>query len=85
MIDPKNLESWVPTKAAGREMLTPFNPAEWLTSAEAVAALLTDAEATADPTYIRPAKSRAGQGYTCRQHGHEDGLPPVEFEKRLSI
>ena len=36
-------------------MLTPYDPAECLTSAEAVAAFLADAEATADPAYIQHA------------------------------
>jgi DNA-binding phage protein len=49
------------TKAAGREMLTPFDPAEWLTSAEAVAAFLADAEATADPAYIEHAQALAAR------------------------
>lgn len=69
MTDPKNLESWVPTKAAGREMLTPFDPAEWLTSAEAVAALLADAEATADPAYIEYARQVAARAKAM--HGLE--------------
>ncbi|MCG9096102.1 transcriptional regulator [Laribacter hongkongensis] len=40
---------------AGLESLTPFDPAEDLTTAEAVAAFLADAEATADPAYIEHA------------------------------
>ena len=40
---------------AGLELLTPFDPAEDLTTAEAVAAFLADAEATADPAYIQHA------------------------------
>lgn len=49
------------TKAAGREMLTPFDPAEWLTSTEAVAAFLAEAEATADPAYIEHAREVAAR------------------------
>lgn len=57
------------TKAAGREMLTPFDPAEWLTSAEAVAAFLADAEATADPAYIEHAREVAARARAM--HGLE--------------
>ncbi|MFO2219344.1 hypothetical protein [Pseudomonas aeruginosa] len=57
------------TKAAGRETLTPFDPAEWLTSAEAVAAFLADAEATADPAYIEHAHQVAARARTM--HGLE--------------
>ena len=58
------------TKAAGREMLTPFDPAEWLTSAEAVAAFLADAEATADPAYIQHAREVAARAKAM--HGLEE-------------
>ncbi|WP_045764473.1 transcriptional regulator [Xanthomonas albilineans] len=44
---------------AGLEPLTPFDPAEYLTSSEAVAAFLADAEATADPAYIEHARALA--------------------------
>ncbi|EFG2861740.1 XRE family transcriptional regulator [Escherichia coli] len=57
------------TKAADREMLTPFDPAEWLTSAEAVVAFLADAEATADPTYIEHAHEVAARAKAM--HGIE--------------
>lgn len=57
------------TKAAGREMLTPFDPAEWLTSAEAVAAFLAAAEATADPPYIEHAREVAARARAM--HGLE--------------
>ena len=46
---------WLDAPAVGREVLTPYDPAECLTSAEAVAAFLADAEATADPAYIQHA------------------------------
>lgn len=49
------------TKAAGRETLTPFDPAEWLTSAEAVAAFLADAEAAGDPAYVEHAREVAAR------------------------
>jgi DNA-binding phage protein len=57
------------TKAAGREMLTPFDPAKWLTSAEAVAAFLADAEATADPAYVEHAREVAARARAM--HGLE--------------
>lgn len=41
---------------AGLESLSPFDPAEHLTTAEAVAAFLADADATADPAYIEHAQ-----------------------------
>ena len=56
-------------KAASREMLTPFDPAEWLTSAGALAAFLADAEATADPAYIENAHQVAARARTI--HGLE--------------
>ena len=69
MTDPKNLESWVPTKAAGREMLTPFDPAEFLTSAEAIAFFLEEAEATGDPGFIAHARETAARAKAM--HGLE--------------
>ncbi|MCU2432343.1 XRE family transcriptional regulator [Enterobacter kobei] len=57
------------TKAAGRETLTPFDPAEWLTSAEAVAAFLADAEATDDAAYIEHAHQVAARARAM--HGLE--------------
>ena len=52
---PPGQREWVDAPAVGREVLTPYDPAECLTSAEAVAAFLADAEATADPAYIQHA------------------------------
>ena len=52
---PPEQREWVDAPAVGREVLTPYDPAECLTSAEAVAAFLADAEATADPAYIQHA------------------------------
>ena len=49
---------------AGLEPLTPFDPAEHLTTAEAVAAFLADAEATADPAYIEHAHQVAARART---------------------
>lgn len=46
------------------ELLTPFDPAELLTTAEAVAAFLGDAEATADPVYIEHAHQVATRART---------------------
>ena len=52
---PPEQREWVDAPAVGREVLTPSDPADCLTSAEAVAAFLADAEATADPAYIQHA------------------------------
>jgi hypothetical protein len=61
---PPGQREWVDAPAVGREVLTPYDPAECLTSAEALAAFLADAEATADPAYIEHARSRgAGPGH----------------------
>lgn len=46
---------------AGLESLSPFDPAEHLTTAEAVAAYLADAEATANPAYIEHAQALAAR------------------------
>lgn len=54
---------------AGLEPLTPFDPAELLTTAKAVAAFLADAEATADPAYIQHAHQVAARARTM--HGLE--------------
>ena len=40
-------------------MLTPFEPAEALTTVEAISAFLAEAEITADPAYIEHAHGRA--------------------------
>ena len=55
---------------AGLEPLTPFDPAELLTTAEAVAAFLADAVATADPAYIEHAHQVAAHARTM--HGLEE-------------
>ncbi len=52
---------WLDAPAVGRELLTPYGPAEALTTAEAVAAFLADAEATADPAYIEHAREIAAR------------------------
>lgn len=52
---------WLDAPAVGREVLTSFDPAEHLTNAEAVAALLADAEATGDPAYIAHARKVAAR------------------------
>ncbi|EJA9922941.1 transcriptional regulator, partial [Pseudomonas aeruginosa] len=49
--------------------LTPFDPAEHLTTAEAVTALLADAEATGDAAYIEHAHQVAARARTM--HGLE--------------
>ena len=46
---------WLDAPAVGRELLRPYDPAEALTTAEAVAAFLADAEATGDADYIEHA------------------------------
>lgn len=46
---------------AGLEPLMPFDPAQHLTTAEAVAALLANAEATGDVTYIEHAHQIAAR------------------------
>jgi hypothetical protein len=52
---------------AGLEPLTPFDPAEHLTTAEAVAVFLAYAAATADPAYIEHAHHVAARARTM--HG----------------
>lgn len=49
---------------ADLEPLTPFDPAEHLTTAEAVATFLADAEATADSAYIKHAQQVAARART---------------------
>jgi len=49
---------------AGLEPLTPFDPAEDLTTAEAVATFLADAEATSDSAYIEHAHQVAARART---------------------
>ncbi|GAB6047689.1 hypothetical protein JCM19379_15130 [Methyloparacoccus murrellii] len=58
---------WLDAPAVGREVLTPFDPAEHLTNAEAVAAVLADAEATGDLAYIEHAREVATRARTM--HG----------------
>lgn len=55
---------WDNMPDVGREVLTPFDPAEALTTAEAVAAFLADAEATGDPAYIEHAHQVAARART---------------------
>ncbi|WP_324542903.1 hypothetical protein [Thauera sp.] len=45
----------------GGEMLTPFDPAEALTTVEAISAFLAEAEITADPAYIEHARAVAAR------------------------
>lgn len=45
----------------GGEMLTPFDPAEALTTAEAISAFLAKAETMADPAYIEHARAVAAR------------------------
>lgn len=49
------------------EMLTPFDPAEALTTAEAISAFLAEAENTADTAYIEHARAVAARAKTM--HG----------------
>lgn len=58
----------VDAPAVGRE-LTPFDPAEALTSAEAISAFLAEAEGTADPAYIEHAQAVAARAKAM--HGIE--------------
>ena len=70
---PPEQREWVDAPAVGREVLTPYDPAECLTSAEAVAAFLADAEATADPAYIQHACEVAARARAMH------GLGPSSF------
>ena len=47
--------------------LTPFDPAEALTTAEAISAFLVEAEATGDPAYVEHAREVAARARTM--HG----------------
>ncbi|WP_249214466.1 hypothetical protein [Burkholderia cenocepacia] len=67
---PPGQREWVDAPAVGREGLTPYDPAECLTSAEALAAFLADAEATADPAYIEHAREVAARARAM--HGLEE-------------
>ncbi len=67
---PPEQREWVDAPAVGHEVLTPYDPAEFLTSAEAVAAFLADAEATADPAYIEHAREVAARARAM--HGLEE-------------
>ena len=60
---------WANMPDVGREVLTPYDPAECLTSTEAVAAFLAEAEATADPAYIEHARDVAARARAM--HGLE--------------
>lgn len=65
---PPGQREWVDAPAVGRE-LTPFDPAETLTSAEAISTFLAEAEATADPAYIEHAQAVAARAKAM--HGIE--------------
>ena len=65
---PPEQREWVDAPAVGRE-LTPFDPAETLTSAEAISTFLAEAEATADPAYIEHAQAIAARAKAM--HGIE--------------
>lgn len=65
---------WLDAPAVGRELLRPYDPAEALTTAEAVAAFLADAEATGDADYIE----HAHQVAACARAMH--GLEGVASE-----
>ena len=65
---PPEQREWVDAPAVGRE-LTPFDPAETLTSAEAISTFLAQAEATADPAYIEHAQAVAARAKAM--HGIE--------------
>ena len=49
--------------------LTPFDPAEALTTAEAISAFLAEAEAAGDPTYVEQARKVAARAKAM--HGLE--------------
>ncbi|OLK26849.1 transcriptional regulator, partial [Xanthomonas oryzae] len=65
---PGEERKWVDAPAVGRE-LTPFDPSEELTTAEAISAFLAEAEATADPAYIEHAREVAARARAM--HGIE--------------
>lgn len=60
-----------------------YDPAEALSSAEAIAAFLADAQETGDPAYIAQAKAvaeRARQGYSrraCRTRSTSTAVSPT--------
>jgi len=58
---PPEQREWVDAPAVGREVLTPFDPAECLTSVEAIAFFLEEAEATGDPAYVEHAREVAAR------------------------
>lgn len=60
---------WLDAPAVGREVLTPFDPAEHLTTAEAIAFFLEEAEATGDPGFIAHARETAARAKAM--HGLE--------------
>lgn len=64
---PPEQREWVDAPAVGREVLTPYDPAERLTSAEAVAEFVADA--TADPAHIEHAREVAARARAM--HGLE--------------
>lgn len=65
---PREEREWVDAPAVRRE-LTPFDPSEELTTAEAISAFLAEAEATADPAYIEHAREVAARARAM--HGIE--------------
>lgn len=66
---PPEQREWVDAPAVGREVLTPFDPAEHLTTAEAIAFFLEEAEATGDPGFIAHARETAARAKAM--HGLE--------------
>ncbi|MFN8683864.1 transcriptional regulator [Paracoccus sp. P2] len=65
---PPEEREWVDAPAVGRE-LTPFDPAEALTTAEAISAFLAEAEAVGDPAYVEHAREIAARARAM--HGLE--------------
>ena len=65
---PPEEREWVDAPAVGRE-LTPFDPAEALTTAEAISAFLAEAEAAGDPAYVEHAREVAARARAM--HGLE--------------
>lgn len=65
---PPEEREWVDAPAVGRE-LSPFGPAEALTTTEAICTFLAEAEATADPIYIQHARTVAARAKAM--HGIE--------------
>lgn len=58
---------WQDAPSLGREVLTPFDPAECLDSAEAIAFFLEEAKATGNPDFVVHAHEIAGRARTM--HG----------------